>query len=168
MDRYSSYQPNRPYTGKKPCGGQKPKYKESEVEKAKAKAKSLFESAGDFRSSWVSEKADKDLPDFADKLGKAMADNGLTSSKIRSVYGEIKRIQAKTFEAAQSSFFILKPKVAYAVGREPQTVGLQLFKLLFDNACPYVKNNGTYVNFCNLMEAVLAYHKYYVDPNKNK
>jgi len=139
----------------------------SEVEKAKAEAKKLFENAG-FNSSWISQKADKDLPPFADRLGKSLADEGLTTSKIRSIYGEIKRIQAKTFEKAQSSFFILKPKVAYAVGREPKTVGLQLFKLLFDNAYSYVKDNSTYLNFCNMIEAVLAYHKYYIDPKKNK
>ena len=61
-----------------------------------------------------------------------MADNNLTNSKIRSIYGEIKRIQMGEFEKEKTSFYLLKPKVAYALGRDDKNQGLKLFKLIFD------------------------------------
>ena len=90
-----------------------------------------------------------------------MAENGLTNSKIRSIYGEIKRIQMGEFEKEKSSFFLLKPKVAYALGRDEKNEGLRLFKLVFDKASEYVNSQNTYQNFSNFIEAILAYHKAY-------
>ncbi|MEY8688144.1 type III-A CRISPR-associated protein Csm2 [Bacteroides sp. AN502(2024)] len=127
-----------------------------------ADAKSFFLNQLSYQSNWITEKADKALVEFAEKAGKYMAENNLTNSKIRSIYGEIKRIQMKTFEKDKASFFLLKPKVAYALGREQKDVkGLQLFKSIFDKSFDDVTNETQYLNFCNLIEAILAYHKAY-------
>ena len=112
-----------------------------------------------FNSGWIVNEADKDLVTFAEKAGKYMADNKLTNSKIRNVYGEIKRIQMGTFEKEKSLFYLLRPKVAYAFGRERNNKGLEMFKLVFDTAFDSVSDGKTYQNFCNLIEAILAYHK---------
>ena len=112
-----------------------------------------------FDESWITEGANERLPDFAEVLGKYMARNGLTNSKIRSIYGEITRIQMGTFEIEQASFFLLRPKVAYAFGRDEKNKGLKLFKLIFERVHLLVKDQKTYNNFCNLIEAILAYHK---------
>ena len=90
-----------------------------------------------------------------------MANNGLTNSKIRSIYGEIKRIQMGDFGKEKVSFYLLKPKVAYALGRDPRNEGLILFKKIFDHCFSFVTDSKTFINFCNLLEAVLAYHKSY-------
>lgn len=47
-----------------------------------ADPKYVFESAG-YKAEWITNEADALLPEFADKMGKYMADNGLTNSKIR-------------------------------------------------------------------------------------
>lgn len=120
----------------------------------------VFTKAG-FDETWLTEGANEKLPDFAEKIGKYMARNGLTNSKIRSIYGEIKRIQMGKFEIEKASFFLLRPKVAYALGRDEKNKGLQLFKIVFDKTYPFVKDQTTYHNFCNLIEAILAYHKAY-------
>lgn len=112
-----------------------------------------------FNAKWITDEADKELVNFAEKAGKYMADNKLTNSKIRNVYGEIKRIQMGTFEKERSSFYLLRPKVAYAFGRERTNKGLEMFKLVFDKAFDSVSDGKTYQNFCNLIEAILAYHK---------
>ncbi|HBK29668.1 MAG TPA: type III-A CRISPR-associated protein Csm2, partial [Parabacteroides sp.] len=83
------------------------------------------------------------------------------NSKIRSIYGEIKRIQMGEFEKEKSSFFLLKPKVAYALGRDEKNQGLKLFKLIFDKCFGNVTNQKSYKNFCGFIEAILAYHKAY-------
>ncbi len=124
-----------------------------------------------FDAEWITKGATPTMVTEADKAGKYMANNGLTSSKIRAIYGEIKRIQMKGFEEEKTAFYLLKPKVAYAVGREKQInknnmEGLLLFQLVFNQCFQYVTNDATYKNFCNLMEAILAYHKAYVKNDK--
>ncbi len=123
-------------------------------------ASSVFNSLA-FKSKWIQDEADKDLIEYAEKSGKFMAQNGLTNSKIRSIYGEIKRIQMGDFEKEKVSFYLLKPKVAYALGRDSRNEGLILFRKIFDHCFSHVIDSKTFINFCNLLEAVLAYHKSY-------
>lgn len=131
---------------------------------AKEEAAKIF-AKNKFLVSWIENGADEALPDYAEFMGKAMADNKLTSSKIRSVYGEIKRIQMGEFAKEKASFYLLRPKVAYAVGRDKENIGLQLFKLVFDKSAKCVKDEDTFLHFANFMEAVLAYHRAYVKKN---
>ena len=119
----------------------------------------LRPSKGDYQSQWITSSADSALVDYAEKAGKFMAKRGLTNSKIRSIYGEIKRIQMSEFEKEKSAFILLKPKVAYALGRDANNDGLKLFKEIFDLSSTDVTNQKSYQNFCNFMEAILAYHK---------
>jgi len=121
-------------------------------------ALSIFSSLN-FKTEWIQKEADKDLIEYAEKAGKFMAQNKLTNSKIRSIYGEIKRIQMGNFEKEKVSFYLLKPKVAYALGRDPNNEGLILFKKIFDHCYSYVLDSKSFINFCNLLEAILAYHK---------
>lgn len=114
-----------------------------------------------YDSSWIKKGATELMVKYAEEMGKFMANNGLTNSKIRSIYGEIKRIQMGDFEKEKSSFFLLKPKVAYALGRDDKNQGLKLFKLIFDRCTIDVEEQKTYQNFCNFIEAILAYHKAY-------
>ena len=125
-----------------------------------------FYSQCKLNESWITQGADPSMVEFAEKVGEYMAKHGLTKSKIRGVYGEVKRIQLATFEKEKASFYLLKPKMAYAVGRDKNVKeelrqGLILFKMIFDVCFPLVTNENHYVNFCNLMEAILAYHKAY-------
>ena len=113
----------------------------------------------EYQSRWIISSADTALVDYAEKAGKFMAKKGLTNSKIRSIYGEIKRIQMSEFEKEKSSFVLLKPKVAYALGRDEKNEGLILFKEIFDLSSTNVTDQKSFQNFCNFMEAILAYHK---------
>lgn len=124
----------------------------------KQSAESKFESLN-YKREWLVNGASPEMIEFAEQAGKFMASNNLTNSKIRSIYGEIKRIQmVDDFDKVKSSFYLLKPKVAYALGRDDKNEGLKLFKLIFDK-CFLDVNKETYKNFCNLIEAILAYHK---------
>lgn len=131
------------------------------AEEAKSKANTYF-AKKTFLKSWIETGADAALPEYAEHIGKSMADERLTSSKFRSVYGEIKRIQMGNFEKEKAAFYLLRPKMAYAVGRDKENAGLQLLKKVFDVAADCVKDGRTFINFANFMEAVLAYHKAYI------
>ena len=144
-------------TGYQPRGGG---YQNGENYSSKPKAEKKFSELS-FEKEWISKGANTDLVKYAEEAGKFMAENGLTNSKIRSIYGEIKRIQMGEFEKEKSSFYLLKPKVAYALGRDEKNEGLKLFKKIFDTASQSVENQKSYLNFCNFIEAILAYHKSY-------
>lgn len=113
----------------------------------------------EFNPSWISEKVDRDMILFTEKAGQMMKSKNLSTSQIRNVYGEIKRIQVAGYEKEKTSFYLLKPKMAYALGRDDKNLGLKLFKKIFDKCFDYVKDEKTYKNFCNLIEALIAYHK---------
>ena len=140
------------------------KKNKTKAEVAAEKAINGYKSIKDlypWKTEWITTQTDKDLTYFAEKLGKTLADKnyGLTNSKIRSIYGEIKRIQTSGYEKQKPSFYLLRPKMAYAAGRELENAGVQLFKLFFEDAWKEVQDEKTFKNFCNLIEAVLAYHK---------
>jgi CRISPR-associated protein Csm2 len=145
-------------TGFRPQGGGNRNGGNSYNNVPKPTAESEFSKLA-FDNKWIQNGADEKLVDYAEKAGKFMANNGLTNSKIRSIYGEIKRIQMGEFEKEKSSFYLLKPKVAYALGRDDKNEGLKLFKKVFDTASSSVSDQKSYQNFCNFIEAILAYHK---------
>ena len=114
-----------------------------------------------YNPEWIKKEVDKDLIVYAEKAGEFMAKKGLTHAKVRSIYGEMKRIQMNTFEKEKSAFVLLRPKVAYAFGREDRNRndGFHLFKLIFDRCVQDVSDQKSFLNCCHFMEAILAYHK---------
>ncbi len=127
-----------------------------------------------FKKEWIINGADPEMNTFAKDAGEYLAGDpenkkdGLSTSAIRNIYGEIKRIQTN-FNRNKTSFYLLLPKVSYAFGRTAKqtrngVVGdkyLWAFLNIFEVAQGYVNDEKTYNNFCNLMEAILAYHKFY-------
>lgn len=123
----------------------------------------LFRQNNPFKKEWITIGADEEMVTFTDKAGKFMEENNLTSSQIRNIFGEMKRIQLKKVSSPEGrvSFMLLKPKVAYAYGRQ-KNEGLKLFKTIFDKAWPFVEGqDARFDNFTNLIEAIVAYHKAY-------
>ena len=122
------------------------------------KPKSNFNGA--FNPDWIKKGIEKATVDFTDSLGEFVKDNGLTASQIRNVFGEIKRIQMKGFEQEKASFYLLKPKMAYAAKRQ-NDAGINTLKKFFDLAHQEVTDAKTYQNFVDFFESILAYHKAY-------
>lgn len=116
-----------------------------------------------FEKNWITGGADANMVKFADTVGLKI--KNLSSSQIRNIYGEMKRIQVKGFDKAKASFYLLKPKVAYAYGRALKgtrpSEEMKTFKEVFDAAFACVTDARTYDNFCNFIEAILAYHKFH-------
>lgn len=145
--------------------GQRP-LSNSKQEEPTEKAKKIYNQYLSYNSKWIVEDTDDYMVKFVEKAGELLAENGLKSSKIRSVYGEIKRIEGN-IDNNLSQYYLLKPKVAYAVGRDKNVIGLQLFKIIFDNAYNDINGNSkNFIRFCEFMEAIIAYHKFYVKSDK--
>lgn len=109
---------------------------------------------------WITHGIDKDTVVFADKFGKYIADNGLTTSQIRAAFGEMRRIQMNGYESLKTDFILLKPKLAYAVKRHKKE-GLTKYFDFFSIGYEVVDSETHFNNFMQLMEAVLAYHKFH-------
>jgi len=115
---------------------------------------------------WIRHGIDKETVEFANGFGEFIADNGLTTSQIRTTFGEMRRIQLNDYVKEKTAFILLKPKLAYAVKRHGKT-GLEKFYDLFTIAYDYVDTENDnagpihFKNLMNLMEAVLAYHKFH-------
>jgi CRISPR-associated protein Csm2 len=117
-----------------------------------------------FNSTWITDEIDEAAIDYADKFGKELKNQKLTTSQIRNVFGEMKRIQLKGIENEKTAFLLLRPKIAYAAERN-RPVGFfknDFFELAIKHVQPDTENaEKRYNNLMNLMEAILAYHKTY-------
>lgn len=108
---------------------------------------------------------------FAEEFGNYLArkEEGtepLTTSQLRKFFGEVKR-QQMTDGYNETNFVMLKPKLAYAVGRAKQNVRkyykIEDFYLVMADAIDKVvrsSNKGvSFRNFITAFEAIVAYHK---------
>ena len=104
-----------------------------------------------------------------------LSKDALSNSQIRNFFGEIKRIQMNLFNSTKEedwnkvkhSFLLVRPKLAYAVGRTVQknsTSRISEFGKVFSLAIDRVESDKPeaaqrFSRFVDLFEAVLAYHK---------
>lgn len=90
----------------------------------------------------------------------------LNTNQLRKFFGDVKRQQLRGYE--ESSFILLKPKLAYAVGRskEKSTYNkIQDLAPVLSKAidvvvsCASKENQKPFENFIDIFEAIVAYHK---------
>lgn len=118
-------------------------------------------------------KVTKASVDFAERFGKHLgtndiiqdkngreksADNKLTTSQLRKFFGEVKRQQMEGYDPTR--FILLKPKLAYAVGRAKEKKSkINDFYYVIADAVDRVRNEQQFKNFIMVFEAIVAYHK---------
>ena len=109
---------------------------------------------------------------FAEKFGKYLAVDDfdaepLTTSQLRKFFGEVKRQQMMGYN--ETEFTMLKPKLAYAVGRAKQNgrknkaQKIEDFFTVITDAIDKVLSSPdrskAFKNFITAFEAIVAYHK---------
>lgn len=95
--------------------------------------------------------------EFGEYLGDGDRKTKLTTSQLRKFFGEIKRQQMNGWN--KSEFILLKPKLAYAVGRADKGNKIEDFYFVMSNAIDQVSNATEFDNFVKIFEAIVAYHK---------
>ncbi len=102
------------------------------------------------------------LVERAEQLGRELAAQRLTTSQIRNVFGEVKRLQMR-FDA--NRLRMLKPKLAY-MGARAGTGGQKLREVLTSAVDAVFSGNPTeqetlqrFQRMVDFFEAILAYHK---------
>jgi CRISPR-associated protein Csm2 len=131
----------------------------------------------DLVPTWIANGLDQQAIEYAEIFGKELTgkeDNNssyrksgdaLTTSQIRNVFGEVKKIQMKGF--VFSDFLLLKPRLKYSVARK-QTEGSKDFGDVIGRAIDTVikgrdinEQKARFDNFVAFFEAILAYHRAY-------
>lgn len=120
----------------------------------------------------ISERITPETISFAEEFGTYLAKfegkegpQPLTTSQLRKFFGEVKRQQMSDFN--ESEFAMLKPKLAYAVGRAHQRANAK-YKIddfyhvmadCIDKVCKSPDKQKAFKNFTLIFEAIVAYHK---------
>jgi CRISPR type III-A-associated protein Csm2 len=92
------------------------------------------------------------------KKGYKLERNILTTNQLRRFFGEVKKQQTIGFET--SSFLLLKPKLAYAVGKSKDEDGkIHDFYYVLSDAIDKVSNDKEFKNFIKVFESIVAYHR---------
>lgn len=88
----------------------------------------------------------------------------LTTSQLRKFFGEVKRQQMNGYN--ETDFILLKPKLAYAVGRDTKKTKIVDFYNVISNAIDLVGSEDDFERFIKVFESIVAYHKA-AEVNKN-
>lgn len=124
----------------------------------------------------IVEKIIKDIPailagdkekliEDAEKFGKYLAEQNLSTSQIRNIFSETKRM--KSYEKSKSELMLLRPKLAYVAGRhgkwkQGRLVGpVPTLSKILNECIKNVNSEIAFENFKDFFEAILAYHRYY-------
>lgn len=120
----------------------------------------------------IQEKITGETVQFAEEFGKHLAkkeetEEPLTTSQLRKFFGEVKRQQMTVYDSTK--FVMLKPKLAYAVGRARQNgkkgkrQKIEDFYKVMADAIDTVEASAdkpkAFKNFITAFEAIVAYHK---------
>ncbi|OYT58597.1 type III-A CRISPR-associated protein Csm2 [Thermoplasmatales archaeon ex4484_30] len=119
----------------------------------------------------IVEEVKKDIPDIlsgnveklvedAKKFGEYLGKNGLTTSQIRNIFSDVKKLDK--YDTDKTNLLLLRPKLAYVAGRHgKRTKVIKELHEVIDACIIQVKDNQSLKNFKDFFEAIIAYHKYY-------
>ena len=111
------------------------------------------------KSYIVKDDTAKQMVEYAEKLGMDLKQQNVTTSQIRNVYGNMKKLEMSGWQKSrtQRELLLLKPRLAYAAGRHGG--GLRDLKKVMDFAIDAVTDEESFQRFCQFFEAIVAYHK---------
>jgi CRISPR-associated protein Csm2 len=119
-----------------------------------------------FAPEWITTGIKAGAIKYAEALGRRLVEDRFTTSQIRNFYGELIRIKMKGIGEEKASFHLLYPKLAYAAKRAEKTggYGAKTFKdeIMKAHTAVDIDSDGAekrFSHFCDLCEAILAFHK---------
>jgi CRISPR-associated protein Csm2 len=128
-----------------------------------------------FQSKWITDKIEDETIVWAKDFGSFLAkDEGrqkgkLSTTQLRKFFGQLKRVQAEvqvegSYEQQHKvKMLMLAPQLAYAVGRDKKSskqTKINYFQEEVTTMLKSVTEVEYFNNFVNIIEAVVAYHKF--------
>jgi CRISPR-associated protein Csm2 len=115
------------------------------------------------QSIMTADSSGAELVTFAQQAAEQLVKNNLTRSQIRTVFTEVRQIQAQWGKPeAVRRLNMLKPKLAYQTARSNS---VEYLRLVLSEAIdevvqsPADKRDERFQRFVDLFEAILAYHR---------
>lgn len=108
------------------------------------------------------------INEVANEYGKNFAQK-IKTNQIRNIFSHINSIKTKFrnkgniySDEIETSLILLKPKLAYAAGRQEKVSEFQKFMFeIIDTVVNSKERKKAIENFFDLVEAIVAYHKFY-------
>lgn len=145
--------------------------KENEKKKMEDEIQKLWHLIVEKIPPFIKEENQKDMIYSCGALAKRFKEGDLTTSQIRNVYGEVKKIQMKNSMLKENEKIdvlpirMILPKLAYSAARAKKK-GTEEFKDILTKGIETVLENEDFNElkkrfemFANFFEALLAYHK---------
>lgn len=109
------------------------------------------------------------LVKFADEMGKHLTQINLKTNQIRKFLDAVRKVESESIKKLEQpeggtvnfnsdDVKLLKPKLAYAAGRQAEVKPLMA---LLDPCIDRVNTKEDFKRFIRLVESIVAYHKYY-------
>jgi CRISPR-associated protein Csm2 len=118
------------------------------------------------QSIMTADESGKEMVEYAQKVAQALVRNGLTRSQIRTIFTEVRQIEAMWGASHQKEalrrLVMLKPKLAYQTAR---TSSMDLLQKELTAAIDEVEKanaeqkDAAFQRFVDFFEAILAYHR---------
>ena len=133
-------------------------------------------------NDWFINRITPDAINYTDSFAKHLSEElrgeilPLTTSQLRKFFGAVKslelKVQANGFDENESDFIMLKPKLAYAVGRVRNAnrgvsdIRIADLEEVLSSSIDIVMSKSSnketaFKNFIKFFEAIVAYHKSY-------
>ncbi len=97
-----------------------------------------------------------DLVKFSEEMGKFLTQINLKTNQIRKFLDAVRKIEFGEFKLDDVK--LLKPKLAYAAGRQNEVKPLMA---VLDPCIDRVNTEEDFKKFSRFVESILAYHKFY-------
>lgn len=123
------------------------------------------------KTEWIVKSINDESVEWAKEFAEYLTSNydntkPLTTSQLRRFFGHLKQIQSD-WDKLKSEIPMLKPQLAYAVGRDmksgrDQTKIRDFYEVIVDGLKSVDQNDkNTYNRFVSLIESIVAYHKFH-------
>ena len=99
----------------------------------------------------------------AQKIGKSLAQGGLKTTQIRKFLDAVNEIKSRGEQGKddyKSRCILLKPRLAYAAGRQQEVKSLMT---VLEPCIDKIQGKEDFTHFHRFVEAIVAYHRYYVE-----
>lgn len=129
--------------------------------------------SGKIEKSWIQDGISNEAVEWAKIFGEhlGMDDStgrlkALSTSQLRKFFGELRRIDSD-FDNKKTDIIMLKPMLAYAVGRDKSNTKIRDFEKEISKGIGYIRlgdrvhERSDFKNFLKIFEAIVAYHKFY-------
>ena len=126
-----------------------------EIKSTKNEIENFINKIKKYSNVGLKEMPAEDIVAIGNHLGKILKDENVKTTQIRKFLDAVRKIQVNF---NKDSIIMLKPKLAYTAGRHRN---LKSFMQVLDPAIEATKDAESFKKLVQLIEAVVAYHRFY-------